>query len=376
MHLEHRKRIGQPISMRAKVYLSDEGFGHIVRQRAIIEAIRRRLPEANFVLQTHKHAEMAGKVIEGVELINKFNNIVWHKLPNGSPDVEAITNYFHDYESISDQFIQEEAHLPGVDFILSDFVYEAFAIGQNQGIPSFGVAHFTWDWFFSKLYPPPMNTRLMQRFFTLAKSAEMLYFPPFTPEEILNFYKGNCREVPLIVRTEVTHKSPHDSGRFKVMILDSGAGVLRQSVEQALATVAPLDDFEFFVSSNYLTESANVTFIDKNELMVDYLRHVDLVISRAGFNTISECISLRTPMLLIGEAMNPEMSENILNLKKVGLASFISTETFESELDTFLPKFIQHEYPTILEAMNNHTMPLNGAEVIADDILERLQCAR
>lgn len=362
--------------MRAKVYLSDEGFGHIVRQRAIIEAIQRRSPNAHFTVQTQKHAGMVGKVMAGVDVINKFNNIVWHKLPNGSPDVDAITNYFHDYESISDQFIQEETELSQTDFILSDFVYEAFAIGQNQGVPSFGVAHFTWDWFFSKLYPPPINTRLMRRFFTLAKSAEMLYFPPFTPEEILHFYKGNCREVPLIVRTEVSHKTPDESGRFKVMILDSGAGVLRKSVEQALQTIAPLDDFEFFVSSSYLSQQDNITFIDQEHLMVDYLRHVDLVISRAGFNTISECISLRTPMLLIGEAMNPEMSENILNLKKAGLASFISTETFESELNTYLPKFLKHEYPTILEAMNSHTMPLNGAEVIADDILERLQCAR
>ena len=106
--------------------------------------------------------------------------------------------------------------------------------------------------------------------------------------------------------------------------------------------------------------------------MVDYINEMDLVIARAGFNTISECIGLRTPMLLLGEAMNPEMNENIINLKKGGLATFIGLDTFENSLDTFLPHFIDHEYKSILQNMQNHEMATNGAEVIARDILDRI----
>jgi UDP-N-acetylglucosamine:LPS N-acetylglucosamine transferase len=106
--------------------------------------------------------------------------------------------------------------------------------------------------------------------------------------------------------------------------------------------------------------------------MVDYVANMDLVIGRAGFNTISECIGLRTPMLLIGEAMNPEMNENILLLKKQHLGSFISMQTFESDLGNYLPSFLKHEYNMIKSMMNEHEIESNGAEIITNDMLNHL----
>lgn len=358
--------------MHARIYLSDEGYGHIVRQRAILEVLQKLRPELTATVQSHTHIDAAARMMPGVALIDKFNNIRWDKQPNGSPDTRAISERFADYEEVSDRFIREELLHDHPDFIISDFVYEAFAIGQNNGIPAFGVAHFTWDWFFSKLYPPPITTPVMTRFFTLAKSARRLYFPPFTPEEILHYYRGNMMEVPLILRSGARHKHPEANGKFRVLILDSGAGILAGAIAQALQSVRELDDFQFFVSSSIQTQNKNVSFIDKNDLMVDYVKEMDLVIARAGFNTISECIGLRTPMLLIGEAMNPEINENIINLKKVGLGSFISLETFATGLAEFLPNFLAHEYKTLAFNMANHDLPLNGAEVIAHDILDHL----
>ncbi|MFT4780016.1 MAG: hypothetical protein ACI80P_000420 [Flavobacteriales bacterium] len=359
--------------LKLKTFLSDEGFGHIVRQRAIIEALKIHMPELSVLLQTERHIEAAGRLIKGVDTNKKYNNITWHKQPNGSPDVDLIKIEYAQYLKRSEDYIHQELEeWDNHDFIISDFVYEAFPLAKKKGIPSFGVAHFTWDWFFSKLYPPPLKTEVIYRFFEMAKMATALYFPPFTPEEILKYYKANAKQVPLILRSEINHKPSGSKDKFKVMIMDSGAGVLRRSILKALDSIADLDDFQFFVSSNMHRAQSNISFIDKNELMVDYINEMDLVIGRAGFNTISECIGLRTPMLLIGEAMNPEMNENILNLKKVGLGSFISIETFENDLRHFLPLFLQHEYNFISQNMKDHELAVNGAEVIALDILDRI----
>jgi UDP-N-acetylglucosamine:LPS N-acetylglucosamine transferase len=154
--------------------------------------------------------------------------------------------------------------------------------------------------------------------------------------------------------------------------MDSGAGVLSESIRKALQSVAMLDDYLFFVSSKFETDQANVRHIPQQALMVDYVANMDLVIGRAGFNTISECIGLRTPMLLIGEAMNPEMNENILQLKKHHLGSFISIQTFENGLGDYLPSFLNHEYKTIQSMMNSHQIAANGAEIVARDILNHL----
>jgi aminopeptidase-like protein len=77
-------------------------------------------------------------------------------------------------------------------------------------------------------------------------------------------------------------------------------------------------------------------------------------------------------MLLIGEAMNPEMNENILLLKKQHLGSFISMQTFENGLGFYLPAFLKHEYKMIQSMMSKHEIASNGAEVITNDLLNHL----
>ena len=150
--------------MRSKIYLSDEGFGHIVRQRAVIEELKIQCPSLEIQVQTEVHQEAAKRFITGVEHIRKYNNITWYKLPNGSPDVDAINKNYKDYSVRASKFIEEEMMDVKADFIISDFVYEAFEVAARLNIPSFGVAHFTWDWFFSKLYPPPLERDLVYRF--------------------------------------------------------------------------------------------------------------------------------------------------------------------------------------------------------------------
>lgn len=357
-----------PTPLRIKVYLSDEGFGHIVRQRAVLEAIRKVRPDVQITLQTHRHLEVACRMIEGVEPIDRFNNITWHKQASGSPDVGNIKVQFNNYIEDSRLWIERELEDFDYDLVISDFVYEAFEVAHRKGVPAYGVAHFAWDWFFSKLYPPPLRTEVVEQFFDHAHKAKALFFPPFTPQEILDFYP-NATGVPLILRGNINHKAVDASERFKVMIVDSGAGVLASSVKRALQTVAHLDNFVFYVNDRYACSNENVKTIHRDELLVDYFGEMDLIIGRAGFNTISECIGLRRPMLLLGEAANPEMVENILNLKKEHLGTFISMDTFENELDTYLPEFLAHEYPFIRDRMRAHTLQTNGADVIAETIL-------
>ncbi len=355
------------------IYISDEGLGPIVRQQAIIEALRSRDTDISFTINTERHIEEAKKIISDASFTKKYNNIYWHKSDNGSPDTQTIKKAFTNYLDVSDQYIAKELEHFNADFIISDFVYESFEVASRKKIPAFGVAHFTWDWFFSKLSPPPLETAVLNRFYDFANKADVLFFPPFTPAEILKHYKKKIQQVPLIVRKRTNSKKITDKNKFNVLLIDSGSGVLLKSIQKAISNLGALKDFHFYASSAFESKLENVTLIDKNELFIDYISQVDLVIGRAGFNTISECIAMRTPMLLLGEAMNPEMSENIMNIKKEGLGSFISLTQFTEELTSLLPKFVSGEYNAIKENMKAHTMPINGAEVIAENILNRIK---
>ena len=356
---------------KAKIYLSDEGYGHIVRQQAIIEQLMYQSNNSIAIsVQTHKHIDAARRIMSANNFIDKYNNISWFKHSNGSPDINKISNHFNNYEEKAINYVQDESNL-NADFIISDFVYEAFEISNIKKIPSFGVAHFTWDWFFSKLYPPPLTSKTLNRFFDQSKKAKAIYFPLFTPQEILNHYK-NAIEVPLIVRSKNVNKKLQNNGKFNILIMDSGSGVLKESIEIALKDIDQLSDVQFHVGSNFNSSSVNLNIIPKEDLLVDYIHGMDLVIGRAGFNTISECIAFRTPMLLLGEAMNPEMNENIINLKNSGLGSFMSLKDFQSGLKNFLISFLKNEYGFIKTNMQNHDIQINGAEVIAKDILKYL----
>ena len=359
--------------MKCKIYLSDEGYGHIIRQKAITDSLLSLLNhDILFDVQTKNNFEVAKKLFEGFKCIERYNNISWLKLEDGSPDLLAIKKHYIDYLDVSNDFvITEQQCLEPYDFLISDFVYEAFEIGNLSSIPTFGVAHFTWDWFFSKLYPPSVQTKVLDYLFLLSKKATRIYFPPFTPIEILKHYK-NAVSVPLIVRNQRINQIKFNDENFKVLIIDSGSGLLKSHIETALKNVNQLKDISFYIPDLYTEKAENIKEIPYSDLLINYIGGVDLVISRAGFNTISECIALRTPMLLIGEAMNPEIQENIINLKYHGLASFISLNTFSQDLNNFLPTFIKNEYKAVKESMQNHSFEVNGAEIIADDILNNL----
>lgn len=357
--------------MKAKVYLSDEGYGHIVRQRAVMTEIQKLARTHEFVLQTHKHIDFARKNTPATTYIDRYNNISWHKQRDSSPNISEIKAHFGDYLIKSERYIAEEQNEFGFDYVLSDFVYEAFVLAKRKGVPSFGVAHFTWDWFFNKIYPRVISDSLFDYFTKAATSATKLYFPPFTPPEILKFYASKAVEVPFIVKEDVDHKQWPESAQFKVLVMDSGAGLMGENIKRALSKLNQ-NEWCFGVQETLGLQGDQFFNIPQSDLLIDYVRDADLVVGRPGFNTLSECIAYRKPMLLISESMNPEMDFNIAELKKMRLGAFMSLDDFTNDFEAVLASFLKFEFRMIEEAMADHTYQIGGAKAIAKDILNTL----
>lgn len=359
-------------SKKAKIYITDEGFGPIVRQSAIIEELKKQNGNLQVNMQLDRHYEEAQHIIPGISYTRKFNNIVWHKQRDGTPDAEAIRNYYADYESMSDLYIADQKMMPEQrpDFIISDFVYEAFDLAEHFKIPSFGVSHFTWDWFFSKMYPSPLRSSLLRRFMDQAAKAKFLFFPPFTPREIIQHYKERVVEVPFIVRKRELNRFETQNGKPNILVMDSGSAVNHLAMEKIAKALPGLTDYHFYLPGTMQVHAENITNLPKNKLLVDYIGSMDLVISRAGFNTITECIAYRTPMLLFGEALNAEMRENNFFVKEQGLGSFTSLELLKNNPARVIGDFFDGEYAVLKRNMEQHEIRVNGAEVVANKILE------
>jgi len=359
--------------MKCKIYLSDEGFGHLVREKAVYDQLKTLEPSLHATVQTGSHADVAKSMFGNAALIKKFNNIHWARQENGSPDLKRINEFFKDYESRTKEFISHEQNQPSeYDFVISDFVYEAFPVAKKFNIPSFGIAHFTWDWFFSKMYPVPISYHLIERMQQHAKMADQVFFPPFTPEEILDFYGEKAIQVPLITRKPNPTSVKPVKGKFNVLIMDSGASVLSEHINKAITQIDSIDSIHFLIAEKYGLQGENITVIPEGEFFTDFIPQVDLVITRGGFNTISECIAYRTPVLLLGETSNPEIDKNLLAIKSEHLGSFISLDRFVNDLKSNLYSFIDHEYEQIKQRMDAHDYRTDGATVIAKTILDRI----
>ena len=357
--------------MKAKVYLSDEGYGHIVRQRAVMTEIQRLNSEHQYVLQTHKHIDFARYNTPASAFIDRYNNISWHKNDDSSPDIGRIRRHFDVYLNHIEQYQKIERDSFDYDYVLSDFVYEAFNLAKEQNVPSFGVSHFTWDWFFNKIYPRVISDKLFRYFTEAANNATKLYFPPLTPSEILNHYANKSIQVPLIVKQDVSHKLWPKTTRCKVLVMDSGAGLMGGNIQKALAD-NDLKEWCYGVQASLGLRGEQFFNIPDDHLLIDYVRDADIVVGRAGFNTLSECIAYRKPMLLISESLNPEMDFNIAELKKLRLGAFTSLEDFCNRFNLVLDSFLKYEYKMIDKAMQEHSFQTNGAQVIAEDVLNSL----
>jgi uncharacterized protein (TIGR00661 family) len=358
---------------RTKIFVADEGFGPIIRQSAIIEELRKLLPGLEVTLQLDRHFQEAKHIIPGITHKKKFNNIIWHKTADGTPDFAAISEYYADYNKRAEEYIKSEHPLREYDFVISDFVHEVFELAAINNIPSFGVAHFTWDWFFSKMYPVPLPQEVLKKMMDRASLADILFFPPFAPKEIIRHHRKKAVEVPLIVRKQKINQVRNTGDKPKIMLIDSGSGINRLAMETIASKLPELDCYHFFLSEVFNVQADNVTLIPKNDLLVDYIENMDLVVGRAGFNTISECIAYRTPMLLFGESMNAEIRENIFSIKEEGLGSFTSLDALKRSPEKVLSDFFEGEYPILKRNMSQHEIRTDGAKVVAETIANKIK---
>lgn len=355
-----------------KIFASDEGFGHIVRQKAIIDELV-KLSDADIVFQTWRHFGAAKKFIGNKARYNQqFNNIMTVKKKDGSLDIEKTYEWFmKKYPENSRKMIERESINFEHDFVISDFVPEAFRISRNARIPNCGVGHFTWDWFFSKLYP--WDKTLTNTLDKYMENMDEIYFPPLTPDENLKKFKSRAKVVPFIISKDYLGKKTKPRKKFTVLISDSGTGALYHIIKKNLPVFKRMPEFHFLVPPGFKVKAKNITVIPKTEAMPKLIPKSDLVVARAGFNTITMCIVSQVPLLLVEETGSPEVEENLRKVRELGLCGEMSPPQYSKDFKRTLMSFLEKEYDFVLGAMKNYKFKTNGAEIIAKSILKRIK---
>ena len=106
--------------------------------------------------------------------------------------------------------------------------------------------------------------------------------------------------------------------------------------------------------------------------MHSYIPQMDLIISRGGFNSISECLTLRKPAIFAREKNNLEVYENIKQLTERNLAGVIKKNEWKKNFPKRLNYYLTNEIQDIKKNLIKNKFNSNGAEEVIDNIKKQI----
>ena len=369
--------------IKCAIFISDVGFGHMVRQRQIILELIKQFKNISITVFHSKNLKVLKKSFGNkIKYVKNFNNIFLYKKDYkntlGELDIQKTKYEMSKWEQRSNFFLKKNSKkLSQFDFFISDLVPEISNYAYKLGKPCFSVCHYTWDWFFKKLF------KKNHRFITILKKftnlSSKFYFPPFT-YSLIKKSSNKVLNVNLIANKIIKRKKLKKNS---ILLMNNGTEVLSSKIENIIPEIIKLKEYKFFLSTTILKKklldqvkkSKNIYLIN-NELKHTYnfISKVDFVIARGGFNTISECIISNTPCLLAGEKNNPEIDENIKAVKNHHLFDSIKDKDWHPKnFNNRIQKYINSKKIILNKDTNNNKFKNNGAKTIVKDMKKVLK---
>jgi len=152
-------------------FISDEGYGHTVRQRAIIKELLKRNEVETITIYTSQNLKiLKDQFSNRVNYRDVFNNIKTKKNRLGHLRIKETIYQLENWKKKSNIWLKKRlSENIKADFIISDFVPEAFELASILGIKSYGVCHFTWDWMYTKILKKKKKTIINGKLYKKSK---------------------------------------------------------------------------------------------------------------------------------------------------------------------------------------------------------------
>tara|TARA_B100000963_G_scaffold341155_1_gene340554 strand:+ start:1924 stop:3054 length:1131 start_codon:yes stop_codon:yes gene_type:complete len=368
--------------MKCAVFISDVGFGHMVRQRQIILKLRDEIKNIKITIFHKKNLKILKKTFGNkVNYVNNYNNITLRTTKKGFLEKQKAIHDLKSWPKKANLFLKKnEKKLKQYDFFISDLVPEIAFFAKKNNKPCFSVCHFTWDWFYKNLIKKESKEiKIMEKY---TKMSTKIYFPPLTFPVILKNYKKkkNVNFITNKIKNKIIKKKEKF---FKVLIMNNGTETLSHLINNIILSLSKFKRFKFFVSTNRLTKEKkikikkinNIVLIDSSlKKMYSFINKVDIVVARGGYNTISECLVLKKPSILSHEIKNPEVNENLKIMKKKNFSSTMNYKDWEEQrFKIKIESFLKKDYKTIKNKVSKNKFKNNGASQIVQDIKKELK---
>ena len=138
--------------IKVAIFISDVGFGHMVRQREIIKCLLKCFKNIEITIINGLQVEILKETFKDqVKYIKRFNNIELFKSKEGYLDLNFTSKILDNWnQGLKESYNFFKKKFSKHNFIISDFVPEVFYFSNLMKIKCYGVCHFSWSWFFKK----------------------------------------------------------------------------------------------------------------------------------------------------------------------------------------------------------------------------------
>tara|TARA_B100000989_G_scaffold21727_1_gene14262 strand:+ start:30334 stop:31491 length:1158 start_codon:yes stop_codon:yes gene_type:complete len=366
------------------VFISDEGFGHSVRQKTIISEFLKYNQNIKFTIFNNKRLlflkEYFGNKLNYIFYPTTLNTI---KKKNGELDLNKTKKILINWPKKSNLVIKKllkNKEEIDFDIIISDLVPEAFKLGKILNIPSYGIARFTWDWFFyNSKFKKLKETRIIKESLQLA---DKIYFPTFVKNKILSNTYLKFQETNLIFNRNIFQEGTNEffksTNTYKCLIMDNGTKTNSNLIQQTIKYLKNMPHIDFYISvDNFSDELKTLVAQQKNLIPIQGLKNmhrliafVDFLVARGGFNTITEILIFKKPALLIDEKNNPEIKANLDQMQKFNYCSIMKQSSFKNNFEKKINYFIKKEVNKIKNNLSRKKIQSNGANQIVQNIIK------
>ncbi len=369
------------------LFISDEGYGHSARQKIIITEFLKFNPDLEFTIFNGKRLLFL-KEYFGNKLKYRYYPSTLHtvKKKNGELDLKGTKKILVNWPKKSNSALKnllKNKDLLNFDIIISDLVPEAFKLAKILNIPSYGIARFAWDWFFFRTELKFLKeTRMIKDCLLLSNN---IFFSTFAKKKMLSDDYIKFKEINLIFNSNIfkggTSEFFKSSNKFKCLIMDNGTKTNSILIKQTVKYLKNMKDIDFYISVDnfseklklYVAEQKNLIPIEGLKNMHRLISFVDFLVARGGFNTITEIINFNKPALLINEKNNPEIKENLKQIKKLDFSSIMQQSNFKFNFQKKIYSFIKNDMKRIKKKLKSKKIRFNGSVQIVENIVKNYE---
>jgi L-arabinokinase len=362
-------------------YITGHGFGHAVRQIAIINALAQRRPDATILVRTAVSPTLLARSLRRSVRVHPVR-VDTGAIQVGSLDVhvEATLKEATAFYEAAETWIAGEAAFLAehrARLVVADIPPLPLAAAGRQGVPAIGISNFTWDWIYggydeARSEAPRLVEQLAGYY---AEATEGWRLPMHGGFESFD----RLRDLPLVARLarqsreEVRTRLGLPTDERLVLISLGGYGASGVDIHAAARDLRGLAHV-VATSHDQFAPGDGLHRVDEDAMYGSRIRYedlvaaVDVVASKPGYGIISECAANRTALMYTSRGRFREYDVLVAAMPGLLNAGYLP-------LDDFRAGRWADAVRQILAQPRPPRPPSHGARVAAEWLSERLDAA-